>query len=126
MGRLENLHSDFYPRPHQKAQGMWAPDGTVIKQVKALKEGFLTKSELIQLNGECGDRLHRGSYKKAIEAKSPMSEYVDRVQVWRDKIIKLLNQHHISLIDRQNELWVTMIGTTDGRVTWSIMGKRSA
>lgn len=49
---------------------------------------------------------------------------VDRVQMWRDKIMTLLNQHHISLIDNRRELWVIMRAQHDNRVHWSIMEKQ--
>ncbi len=56
MSRLENLHSDFYPRPHTQAPSTWTADGKVMRQVQAVTEGYLTKADLKTLNGECGDR----------------------------------------------------------------------
>ncbi len=49
---------------------------------------------------------------------------VDRVQMWRDRIIKLLTQHHISLFDGHHELWVIMRAEHDNRVHWTIFGKQ--
>jgi hypothetical protein len=69
MHRLENLHSEFYPRPtRQTERKAWGPNGQPIMQVEAITTGYLSKADLIKLNGECGDRLHRGSYKQALEA----------------------------------------------------------
>ena len=58
MRALDGLHQDFYPKPRT----MTVTDDRV--QLDEIDAPYLTKDELMKLNGICGDKLHRGSPKK--------------------------------------------------------------
>jgi hypothetical protein len=93
--RLEKLHSNFYPHPIHLS----VTPGHV--HFDRLESGFLIKGELLELyNKECGKELHRGSLTDLLTAKKQTSpqDFVDIAQ-WTNKIIMLLNQHHIASVD---------------------------
>ena len=58
MKQLDGLHQDFYPKP----KTMTVTNGSV--QLGEIDSPYLTKSNLLKLNGICGDKLHRGSPEK--------------------------------------------------------------
>jgi hypothetical protein len=89
---LEKLNPSYYPKPI-KETAVNSPDGIVEHQ--PITEGFLTKEDLVELHGRCGDLLH---------AKNPFGKqanyryYLDNIPIWLSKIIKLLNCHEIRLL----------------------------
>lgn len=89
--RLETLHPNFYPHAIRIYP--------IVGEVKfdRVQEGFLTKRELIKLYAECGSKLHRGSLKKLVNVMDnvPPVDY-RKIVAWTNKIIVLLNQHHIA------------------------------
>jgi hypothetical protein len=93
--RLERLHSNFYPHPIRLS----VTPGHV--HFDRLESGFLTKGELLKLyNKKCGDELHRGSLKDllATTQQTQPPNFAD-IADWTNKIIALLNQHHIASVD---------------------------
>jgi hypothetical protein len=92
--RLERLHSNFYPH----AIRLTVTPGHV--HFDRLDTGFLTKAELIKLYAGCGDQLHRGSLKRLLStpARGQATDFADIVG-WRNKIVTLLDQHHIASLD---------------------------
>jgi len=94
IGRLEELHSNFYPH----AIRLSITPGHA--HFDRLDSGFLTKAELIKLYGKCGDQLHRGSLKKLLATgrRTQPPNFAD-IAGWTNKIITLLNQHHIASFD---------------------------
>ena len=94
ISQLEALHPNFYPHPIRMTI---APERVDFDR---LESGFLTKTELIQLYGKCGDRLHRGTSKK-LPATMQQTKPPDFTEIagWASKIITLLNQHHIASFD---------------------------
>jgi hypothetical protein len=105
---LERLHPDFYPRPvDQVSKPGW-------HQLEPVKSGFLTKKDLLSLNGQCGDILHRGSLKKLMTG--PISARVDHpdVSAWIRKIRLLLRTHLIGLIGGQSHFVCIMSADVTG------------
>lgn len=113
---LGDLHADFYPIP------ITLKPGTTIEQqdYTDVKDGYLTKAELQVLYGECGNKLHRGSLKNLLSAKPPSLQRdlqgLTAIQVWRRKIIALLNVHHIRLHDSTKSLNCWMKTPVNNRV----------
>lgn len=88
---LENLHSNFYPRP---VICDFSPGSIHIERVEL---GFLTKDELLKLYYECNDHLHRGSLAKIYHPSNPKQPpQVERAIEWAGKFSVLLSQHHIA------------------------------
>jgi hypothetical protein len=94
IAQLEALHPHFYPQP---ARSTFLPSG--YRQFLPLHSGFLTKGELLALNGKCGDVLHRGGLKKFLSPRTPVQTNFPDVAEWRRKIGMLLDLHIIFLID---------------------------
>jgi hypothetical protein len=107
VSRLEALHPNFYPHPVRLTI---SPDRVHMDR---LESGFLTKTELITLYGTCGDRLHRGTLKKLL-ANTPQTQPAnfDDIATWTNKIITLLNQHHIASFDNLSH-FICMLKRSD-------------
>jgi hypothetical protein len=94
MNALEKIHPRFYP--HATRQIL--KDGTPVG-IEDIKDGFLTKDELLKSYHSAGDFLHAGDMtnflsnrQKAFDPKS--------VGKWVRKLTTLLNHHSIFLADR--------------------------
>jgi hypothetical protein len=118
--KLERLHPTFYPRPI-----------TVIPQpdpepnrIENIQNGSLTKDELIQLNGICGDALHRGTIQKLLAPSEPSTDFVD-IKGWLDKIALLLAVHAIVTVDSEYALFAVLWNTQDGGRHAVNLSKRS-
>ena len=107
---VESLNPNFYPKPI--AQMPLNDTRTQIVLVET-ETGFMTRDELIQVHGKCGNLLH---------AQNPFGKDVDydyyekMVPKWLEQIAKLLNSHRIKLLDKDRFYWVWMKDTKDGRV----------
>jgi hypothetical protein len=95
LNGLEKLHPDFYPVPFVPTFGtnslhLGPPSATTA---------YITKQELIQLYGKCGDSLHRGNVKKLLKQNQPLvnEPYKDIISSGQ-KILNLLTTHRISRI----------------------------
>lgn len=89
--RLESLHPNFYPHPV-----VTSSDGNTL-HIERIGTGFLTKAELVNLYHECGGRLHRGSLAKFRSAAPKVHQSdVQRIRTWRDKMLLLLQSHHVA------------------------------
>jgi len=67
---LEELHPEFYPQPSK--QEVKGPGKFVLQ---AITSGFLTKTDLLTLNGKCGSVLHRGNFRKLLSSKTPLQTH---------------------------------------------------
>lgn len=100
---LAKIHPRFYPRPARVA-GV-RPNGMTM--LRPITKGYLTKTELPFLYGECGKALHRGTA-RTILAGQPRTWDFKRIAEWAGKIQTLLERHHISLLSSSEEYWITM------------------
>jgi hypothetical protein len=106
--RLEKLHSNFYPHPIR----LTVTPGHV--HFDRLESGFLTKGELLNLyNQKCGEELHRGSLTDLLATTQQTSsqDFAD-IADWTNKIIMLLNQHHIASADNLSH-FICMLKNAD-------------
>jgi hypothetical protein len=89
--KLEPLHANFFPRPIE----LQSSPGR--HHAEYITEGFLTKSELLSLYHECGDRLHRGSLAK-FRSSAPKAHAADleKLRSLGKKFAVLLNTHHVA------------------------------
>lgn len=107
MDGLQELNPTFYPRP-MVSQRM--DDGSV--HFDDVKDPFLSKHELIKLHGQCGDVLHKGSFKSLSKPKDFVEDFVD-IKEYNIKIVKLLNEHLITLYDGQWQFICQMGGVNE-------------
>lgn len=113
---LEALHASFYPVPGRQVHDA---SGKVVEVVN-VDEPYLTKRDLLDLYGECGNFLHRGSLENVIKGKRIPA--LNSLVPWVEKIRVLLNHHQIQLADPDWQLWVVMQAETDGKVhAWQFM-----
>lgn len=63
-----------------------------------VESGYLSKSELLELYGNCGRELHRGSLKNLLNPSSfPAPMDFATIDVWVNKIYALLDKHQVRL-----------------------------
>jgi hypothetical protein len=89
MNVLETLHADFYPIPVRKV----TRDGMAHLEIPY--QDYLKKPDLIALNAKCGEVLHRGTLKKLLAGKIPIQTNFPEIEAYKQKIIKLLNEHSL-------------------------------
>lgn len=100
--RLGELHQNFYPRPV-------VARGKNGERIENLESGFLTKDDLVTLyTRKCGKRLHRGAVKDVRHRINPSNVKLDHVEAWRQKIVRLLQHHWISVHDSPDHIGVQM------------------
>jgi hypothetical protein len=108
LSQLEKLHPDFYPFPSEKET-----DGR-NHHLTPITEGFLTKADLLNLNGKCGDILHRGSLKKLLSPNSPVQVHFPDIDGWAKKIARLLDIHSIALLGGEAYIVCLMSSNENG------------
>jgi lysyl-tRNA synthetase class 1 len=116
---LGRLHPDFYPHPTRQIVN----EKGVPVRVVPITSGYLTKEELLNLYAECGSELHRGSIKNITSDALEDQPDVNVIRNHIEKIVTLLNHHHLQLIDPEFQLWVLMKGKETGRVRFAVMKK---
>lgn len=103
---LEKLNSNFYPKPVSTSD----PDNKGIRTHVPMTTGFLTKEELVEVHGQCGNLLHaRNPYKSPLNYNQETTQLID----WADKVVTLLNTHEIRLLGEEHFYLVTMTGPND-------------
>jgi len=103
---LGELHPDFFPVPVR-------PVRTAIGWDINKYEGppALTKKELVEVWGKCGDVLHRGNLRRLV---GPKRDELDDKQVgkWGQQILNLLSAHTIVRLGGK-ETFITFLEATD-------------
>jgi hypothetical protein len=93
MNALEKLHPRFYPRPTKQ----FLRNGKPYK-IEDIKDGFLTKTELLKGYRDAADFLHVGSIADLI-AKKQRTVDLTALSEWIKKLMVLLSHHNIYLAD---------------------------
>jgi hypothetical protein len=96
MNALEKLHPRFYPRPLIET----VRDGKVIA-IDDVKDGFLTKDELVKSYRAAGDYLHAGDVTDFLTNRQKIFD-PEATSKWVKRLITLLNIHAIYLTDKPN------------------------
>lgn len=113
---LEQIHPDCYPRPFKQILNS---AGEVVR-IDDIHSGFLTREELPQLYGLCGNELHKGKLHKI--GRFPKPEKSQReILHWYGKVLWLLGNHKIKLHNSTSEIWVGMEEKTHKKVFWGFM-----
>jgi hypothetical protein len=110
LNALERLHSDFYPQPGVPINNPHIGGRSFIPSTVA----YMTKSELLKLYRDCGERLHRGNYE---EARKYRDIDIKPIRGATLKIIELLKFHKISFLGSEDEMWVIMTDPATGKVS---------
>ena len=98
---LERFNSKFYPEPvksdNTKEVGEWI----------TIDEDYLTINDAIKIYEKCGGLLHASNpYGSQINA----NYYQEKMPIWYKKIMNLLNQHLIHMVDGEHIFFITMNG----------------
>jgi hypothetical protein len=113
---IENINPGFFPQPIKEV-----PSKTpgIVNDLIDLKEGCMTREELIEVHGRCGNILHaQNPYGKGID----YHEFRKSIENWIAKIICLLNCHKIHFIDQPNFYLIHMKEDRDDRVHYYTFG----
>ena len=107
---IERINPGFYPRPVAEES---SPTPNVKSNLVDVKQGFLTKEELVEVHGRCGNLLHaENPYGKKRDYKA----YERIVPSWMERIQKLLNCHQVKLFDEDRFYLVHMKEAQDDKV----------
>jgi hypothetical protein len=93
MNALERLHPNFYPRPTRQI----VRDGAVVGW-EDIKDGFLSKQELLKSYHAAGEFLHAGHLVDFLSGRQKLVDPLE-VRTWVAKLTTLLSHHHIFLSD---------------------------
>jgi hypothetical protein len=114
INALEKLHPPFYPTPGRQ---IIHPDGG--RQFIPIVGDYLTKPKFLKLYRQCGEVLHRGSFKNMHKLPDLNLDAIgDNVL----RIAALLSFHRIALLGTENELWVAMQSEQTGKVQATLVG----
>jgi hypothetical protein len=90
---IEKINPNYYPEPIREVPSKIKG---IVNDLVAVKDGFLTKEELISNHGRCGNILHaRNPYNNNLDYQ----EYEEQIPKIMEKIRCLLNSHQIHLLD---------------------------
>jgi hypothetical protein len=97
MNALEKLHPRFYPRPTQQ----FLRDGKPYK-IEDIKDGFLTKAELLKSYRDAATFLHVGSVAELLGTQRKIINLAS-LSDWLRKLMVLRSHHNIYLADSRTE-----------------------
>ena len=103
---IERLNPGFYPRPIiQKPSNRPG-----VKMEWLERQGdYLTKDDLIKLYKKCGAIMHSGNpYGSQVD----LAYYESKITYWLDRVVNLLNAHHITLVNDPN-LYLIQMGANN-------------
>ena len=107
---VEQTNPNFYPQPIVEIP---LKDSQIERKLENMKNGFMTRDELIRIHGKCGNLLHaQNPYGKGVD----YDIYRRMVPRWLNPITKLLNCHKIKLLNDNRFYLVHMKEPGDNRV----------
>ena len=110
MEMLQELHPNFYPQPiTHRVERQRQESVPAHHRHELIKSEYLTRNDLIQLYRDCGKLLHRGTVEDILSRHERSVDF-ERVRQWTNKIVILLKDHLIQLIDPKLLYLVTMDG----------------
>ena len=106
---VESLNPNFYPKPIVQEPSSDTPTRIILVE----RETGMTRDELIEVHGRCGNLLH---------AQNPFGKgadydyYEKMVPKWMGQIAKLLSSHRVKLLNKNHFYWVLMKDGEDNQV----------
>lgn len=112
LQELDKVNPDFYPVPVIEVPSN-APG--VIHQLQTREGDYLTKAEFPEVYGRCGVMAHAANpYGKGID----YAYYQKILPSWRTRIINLLNNHEMHLLNRPGMYVIHMKEEADNKIHW--------
>lgn len=107
---LARVNPKFYPVPTKQVR---ISEGRY--NTPKIKSGYLTQKDFIELYGQCSAMLHSTNpfSEQDIDARMFLSK---KAPDWMNKIIVLLNHHHVFPVDDSRMYIVLMQAENDGKV----------
>ena len=88
---LDRINPRFFPVPFNAGD----PDEQGVRNHEPIAKGCLTREQLVEVHGRCGNILHaRNPFGKAIDYQAFMSD----IMTWTNKVVALLSNHEIWLL----------------------------
>lgn len=115
---VKNKNPGFFPSPIDRVA---SANKNAKDEWKPVTFGFLTLDELVEAHGKIGALMHANSPYR--EEKS-LSELEGLFPSWREKLIRLLNNHLIEFPDDKTVLYVGMQSTETGSVHTALFKKQ--
>ncbi len=114
---VEQINPNFYPVPLRRQVNADGSGGVVSHML----DGFLTKDELIEAHGRCGELLHASNPYAPGDVNE--QEWQRRFQTWRKRLANLLESHKAHLVESEREWWVLLRFGTNLPVQVAVMRK---
>jgi hypothetical protein len=109
MKDLDRINPRFFPVPFNAD----SPDDQGVRNHEPIAEGCLTREQLVEVHGRCGNVLHaRNPFGKAIEYQSFMGD----IMTWTNRVVALLSKHQIWLLGDEHFYVVHMTEENDDAV----------
>jgi len=107
---LARVNPDFYPVPKIELP---STEPGVKNHLEDLKDGYLTKDEFVAAYKKCGGMMHaRNPY----GSKTSHHYFEKALPSWREKLIKLLNNHMVKVLGHPGFWLVHMYEDRDNEV----------
>src|SRR5262245_50732639 len=107
LERLEKVHPTFYPVPvipKRLGPGRWHFDER--------PDGYLTRDEFVELYDKCSEVLHEWN---PFRPGARLVDFRLSIAEWSERIERLLEFHHVRLIDQAEVLLVRLTDPSDGK-----------
>lgn len=113
---LERVNPDFYPKPVVETP---SPDPRAIHQLKPRQADYMTRDDFEKLYEKCGGTMHADN---PYGSRTDYKYYRDNLLGWRNKIVNLLNNHQIKLVDQKGFYVIHMHENRDDKVHYYLFG----
>jgi len=114
---VRKKNPSFYPEPIDRTPPV--KPGTK-DDWKTMKSGFLTIEELIEAHGKIGWLMHASN---PYQAERLLDEVETNFPMWRERLVRLLNNHLIRFPDEETVLYVGMQSVEGGTVHTALFKK---
>jgi hypothetical protein len=107
---LARVNPDFYPAPKIELP---STQPGIKSHLEDMKDGYLTKGEFVAAYKKCGGMMHaRNPY----GSKTTHHYFEKALPSWREKLIKLLNNHSVKVLGHSGFWLVHMYEDKDDEV----------
>lgn len=116
---VRKKNPNFYPKPIDRVptEKLGMKDEWVD-----VSDGFLTVGELIDAHGRIGNLMHANNpYKE----ETLLNKIEKQFPIWREKVIRLLNNHLIKFPDDKTVLYVGMQSVETGGVHTALFNRQA-
>jgi hypothetical protein len=114
---VQKKNPNFYPKPIDRIANS-APD--IKDEWLDVTSGYLTLDELVEAHGRIGSLMHANN---PFREEPLLNEIEEMFPIWREKLIRLLNNHTIRFPGDESILYVGMQSAETGAVHLNLFAK---